>query len=300
MAVVTGSGAGLGRAYAVALAAAGAAVVVNDIDKDAADETVSAISEAGGRAVAEVVPVGDSDAAQALVDRAVGEFGQLDVMVTNAGVLRDKTLWNMSDEDFDLVIRTHLRGTFTCGRAAAIHMRERGEGGRIIVIGSPAGQFPAFGQTNYSAAKAGVVAFARNWALELKRAEITVNAVIPTAWTQMVATIPVFAPVLEMLERGEPLPRQLRRDYAIGWPEDCAPLVVFLASDAASEITGQAIGVGGDRLSLFSHPAVVEQAYRDGGWDAESIAAEWEANLAAKQQVPPSPPPKLELGAPAA
>ena len=223
VAVVTGSGRGLGRAYAVALAGAGAGVVVNDLDEAAAAETLALITDAGGRAVTEIAAVGEADSAQALVDRAKSEFGRLDVMVTNAGLLRDKVLWNMTDEDFDLVIRTHLRGTFTCARAAAIRMREQGEGGRIIVVGSPAGQFAAFGQTNYSAAKAGIVAFARNWSLELARAHITVNAIIPVAWTQMVATIPTFAPVAELLERGHSLPEPIRREHAIGMPEDCAP-----------------------------------------------------------------------------
>jgi NAD(P)-dependent dehydrogenase (short-subunit alcohol dehydrogenase family) len=106
----------------------------------------------------------------------VSEFGRLDVMVTNGGVLRDKVLCKMSDEDFDLVVHTHLRGTFTCARAAAIRMREQGGGGLIIVVGSPAGQFGNFGQSNYAAAKAGIVALARTWALELARAGITVNA----------------------------------------------------------------------------------------------------------------------------
>ena len=122
-------------------------------------------------------------------------------------MLRDRVLWKMTDEDFDLVIATHLRGTFTCARAAAIRMREQGEGGRIIVVGSPAGQRGNFGQTNYAAAKAGIAAFARTWAMELARAQITVNAVIPTAWTAMTASIPAYAPLVERVERGEPLPR---------------------------------------------------------------------------------------------
>ena len=191
VAVVTGSGRGLGRAYAIALARAGAAVVVNDVDAGAAEETVAAVAGDGGRAVAEVCAVGDTAAADALVERAVGAFGRLDVMVTNAGLLRDRVLWKMSDEDFDAVIGTHLRGTFTCARSAAIRMRAQEEGGRIIVVGSPAGQYGNFGQTNYAAAKAGVVAFARTWALELARSQITVNAIVPTAWTQMTASIPI-------------------------------------------------------------------------------------------------------------
>jgi NAD(P)-dependent dehydrogenase (short-subunit alcohol dehydrogenase family) len=295
VAVVTGSGRGLGRAYAVALAAAGAAVVVNDLDEAAAAETVAAIVSAGGRAVAEIAAVGDTAAAEALVARAVDEYGRLDVMVTNAGVLRDKVLWKMSDEDFDLVVATHLRGTFTCARAAAVRMREQGEGGRIIVVGSPAGQFGNFGQTNYAAAKAGVVAFARTWALELARAEITVNAIVPTAWTQMTASIPVYEPLVERVEAGEELPRDVRREHAIGMPEDCAPLVAYLASDAAAGITGQAIGIGGDKLTLYSHPAEAVVEFRDGGWSVEDIAEAWPESLAAAEQPSGIRLPALEL-----
>ena len=228
-AVVTGSGRGLGRAYAIALAAAGAGVVVNDVDGDAAAETVELIGAAGGKAVAEVAAVGEAEVADALVARAVEAFGRLDVMVTNAGVLRDNVLWKMPDESFDLVIRTHLRGTFTCARAAAVRMREQGEGGRIIVVGSPAGQRGNFGQTNYAAAKAGIAAFARTWAMELARSQVTVNAIIPTAWTAMTATIPIYAPLVERVERGEGLPRVVRQEHAVGMPEDCAGLVVFLS-----------------------------------------------------------------------
>ena len=134
-AVVTGAGRGLGRAYAQALARAGASVVVNDIDADAATNVASDIVTAGGVATAVPGAVGETDTAQMLVDRALERYGRLDVLVTNAGVLRDGVLWKMSDDSFDLVIKTHLRGTFTCSRAAAITMRERGDGGRIIVIG---------------------------------------------------------------------------------------------------------------------------------------------------------------------
>jgi NAD(P)-dependent dehydrogenase (short-subunit alcohol dehydrogenase family) len=216
-------------------------------------------------------------------------------MVTNAGILRDKVLWKMSDEDFDLVIETHLRGTFTCARAAAIQMREQGEGGRIIVIGSPAGQYGNFGQTNYAAAKAGIVAFARTWSMELGRANITVNAVVPTAWTQMTATIPIYAPLVERVEQGEGLPAEVRREHAIGMPEDCAGLVVFLASERAAGVTGQAIGIGGDRLSVYSHPAELAFSLRDGGWSAEEIAREWEETLAGSAQPSGLQLPELDL-----
>jgi NAD(P)-dependent dehydrogenase (short-subunit alcohol dehydrogenase family) len=201
----------------------------------------------------------------------------------------------MTDEDFDLVIETHLRGTFTCARAAAIQMREQGEGGRIIVIGSPAGQYGNFGQTNYAAAKAGIVAFARTWSMELARANVTVNAVVPTAWTQMTATIPIYAPLVERVERGEDLPAEVRREHAIGMPEDCAGLVVFLASERAAGVTGQAIGVGGDRLSLYSHPSELQFALRDRGWSADQIADEWDATMAPSAQPSGLHLPELDL-----
>ncbi len=284
VAIVTGSGQGLGRAYAVALAAAGAAVVVNDLNAEAANETADLITSAGGKAVTEIGAVGSSEVAQALVDRAVSEFGRLDILVTNAGVLRDRVLWKMTDEDFDLVIATHLRGTFTCARAAATKMREQGDGGRIIVVGSPAGEFGNFGQTNYAAAKAGIVTFARVWSLELARDRITANAVIPTAWTQMTASIPIYGPLVEAAAGGAEFPAQVRREHAIGWPEDCAPLVVFLASETASGITGQAIGIGGDRLTLYAHSSELSHEVRDGGWSVESIASTWESSFAGKSQ----------------
>lgn len=262
VAVVTGAGRGLGRAYAEALAAAGASVVVNDLA--GAEEVAAAI---GG--VAHSGAVGSAETAESLVATAVETYGRLDVMVTNAGVLRDKVLWKMTDEDFDLVVSTHLRGTFTCARAAAVRLREQGEGGRIIVVGSPAGQYGNFGQTNYAAAKAGIVAFARTWAMELARADVTVNAVVPTAWTAMTETIPIYAP---LVGRDE-FPPEVRREHALGPPEDCAPLVVYLASDASAGVTGQALGIGGDRLSLYSHPAEAWHELRDGGWTADAIAS---------------------------
>jgi NAD(P)-dependent dehydrogenase (short-subunit alcohol dehydrogenase family) len=163
-------------------------------------------------------------------------------------------------------------------------MREQDEGGRIVVVGSPAGQYGNFGQTNYAAAKAGIVAYARTWAMELARSRITVNAIVPTAWTQMTATIPIYAPLAERVEAGEPFPPQVRREHAVGMPEECAPLVVFLASEAGADVTGQAIGIGGDKLTLYSHPGEAAVAYRDGGWTAEAIAEEWTESLAASRQ----------------
>ncbi|MFN3602738.1 MAG: SDR family oxidoreductase [Dietzia sp.] len=272
VAVVTGAGQGLGRAYAVALAEAGAAVVVNDVNAESADAAVAAITGAGGRAVAEVVPVGTTESAEQLVGRAVREFGRLDVMVTNAGVLRDRVLWNMSDEDFDTVVQVHLRGTFTCVREAARHFRAQGEGGRVILAGSPAGQRGNFGQTNYAAAKAGIVAMARTWAMELAKAGVTVNAVVPNAATAMTETIPFLAPYAEQMAQGLAAPSVVRRAASFGTAEDVAGLIVYLASDAAAGVTGQAIGIGGDRLSLWSHPTEIRSAFLDGGWSADAIA----------------------------
>jgi NAD(P)-dependent dehydrogenase (short-subunit alcohol dehydrogenase family) len=272
VAIVTGSGQGLGLAYASALSAAGAAVVVTDVDEERAGAAAQQIGAAGGEATAVGVPVGDSETAEALVSAAIDTYGRLDIMVTNAGILRDRTLWNMSDDDFDAVIRVHLRGTFTCARAAAVHFREAGHGGRLILAGSPAGQRGNFGQTNYAAAKAGIAAMARTWAMELARAEVMVNAVVPNAVTAMTSTVPFLAPYAEMVEKGEPIPSVVRRAISFGTPEDCAGLVVFLASDQSAGITGQCIGIGGDRLSLWSHPAEVRSAFKDGGWDADAIA----------------------------
>jgi 3-oxoacyl-[acyl-carrier protein] reductase len=284
VAIVTGSGRSLGRAYALALAEAGAAVVVNDVDPDSAAQTVEDIRSAGGRATAVIAPVGPAETAEALVAAAKDEFGRLDVLVANAGVLRDKVLWKMSDDDFDLVVDTHLRGSFTCGRAAAIAMREQGEGGRIILIGSPAGQYGSFGQTNYAAVKAGLVAMARTWSLELARAGITANAVIPTALSPMTATIPAYTQVYEDYLAGAGIPDLYRRDHALGTPEDVAPLIVWLASADAAEVTGQAIGIGGDRLTLYSHPAALSTVDEPGGWSAEGIGNAWREQLAALAQ----------------
>jgi NAD(P)-dependent dehydrogenase (short-subunit alcohol dehydrogenase family) len=279
VAVVTGSGRGLGRAYAKAIAAAGGAVVVNDVDAEAASSVVAEIEAAGGQAAAVVAPVGPTATADELVGTAVERFGRLDAMVTNAGVLRDRSIGKMSDEDFDVVVETHLRGTFSGARAALARFKEQGEGGRLVLVGSPAGQRASFGQTNYSAVKAGIVGMTRTLAVEAARANVTVNALIPVALTRMVATIPAFAEAVAAVDRGEPVPDDLR-ERGIGTADDVAPLVVYLLSDAAAGVTGQAIGIGGDRISLWSHPAVAAEASRPGGWTPEAIAEMFPAELA--------------------
>ncbi|MBY0690337.1 SDR family oxidoreductase [Microbacterium marinilacus] len=295
VAIVTGAGRSLGRSYALALADAGAAVVVNDVDAESAERVVAEIAERGGRAAAAPGAVGPADTADALVAAALERFGRLDVLVANAGVLRDRVLWKMGDDDFDLVVETHLRGTFTTVRAAARAMRAQGEGGRLILIGSPAGQFGSFGQTNYAAVKAGIVAMTRTWSLELARDRITANAVIPTALSPMTATIPAYAEVWERFQAGEPVPHEFRHDHALGGPEDVSPLVVWLASAASDEVTGQAIGIGGDRLTLYSHPDVLDTDYADGGWTAAAIDASWRERFASRAQL--SGPPSRRGGA---
>ncbi|MGC5617218.1 SDR family oxidoreductase [Georgenia sp. Z1491] len=279
VAIVTGSGRGLGLAYAQELARLGAAVVVNDVDEQVADDAARSITDAGGRAVAVVAPVGPSETADRLVSAAVETFGRLDVLVTNAGVLRDAVLWKMTDEDFDTVIDVHLRGTFTCVRAAATHMRSAGEGGRIIAIGSPTGQRGNFGQTNYAAAKAGIVGMVRTWAMELKRAEITVNAVVPVAATAMTETVPFFKEFVDAAQAGEPMPPFARQVLGFGTAADVAGVVAYLASDAAAGVTGQAVGVGGDRLALWTHPTESVVALTEGGWSYEHLAETAEALL---------------------
>jgi NAD(P)-dependent dehydrogenase (short-subunit alcohol dehydrogenase family) len=284
VAIVTGSGQGLGLAYAQELARQGASVVINDVNAEVANAAVESITHAGGKAVAVVAPVGPTETAKTLVKTAVDTFGRLDILVTNAGVLRDTVLWKMSDEDFDLVINVHLRGTFTCVREAATYMRESEIPGRIIAIGSPTGQRGNFGQTNYSAAKAGIVGMVRTWALELKKAGITANAVIPVAATAMTATVPYFAAAVEADLAGEPMPDFFRKEIGFGSARDVTGLVAFLASDAAANITGQAIGVGGDRLPVWTHPEAVVTEYKDGGWSSDDLAAEFAGPLAGSLQ----------------
>ncbi|MFW0775200.1 SDR family NAD(P)-dependent oxidoreductase [Paenarthrobacter nitroguajacolicus] len=271
VAIVTGSGQGLGLAYARELARHGAAVVINDVNAQTAAEAVAQIEADGGRGVAVVVPVGSTDAAKALVTGAVEAFGRLDIMVTNAGILRDKSLLKMTDEDFDLVINVHLKGTFTCVREAFAYFKENNIAGRIITIGSPTGQRGNFGQTNYAAAKAGIVGMVRTWALEMKKAGVTVNSVIPVAATAMTKTVPYFRKAVEAEERGEAMPSFFRHDLGFGTADDVAGLIAFLASDAAAGITGQAIGAGGDRLQVWTHPTAASTEFREGGWSYEAL-----------------------------
>ena len=274
VAIVTGSGAGLGLAYAQELARQGAKVVMNDVDEAVTNTAVESITSTGGTAIGVTAPVGSTETAEQLVKAAVESFGTLDILVNNAGILRDRSLLKMSDDDFDAVINVHLRGTFTCVRAAYAYFKEHDIKGRIIAIGSPTGQRGNFGQTNYAAAKAGIVGMVRTWALEMQRAGVTVNAVIPVAATAMTETVPYFSAAIEADKAGEPMPEFFRKELGFGTAADVAGLIAFLSSDEAANISGQAIGVGGDRLQVWAHPEPVATEYREGGWTYEAMQSE--------------------------
>lgn len=270
VAVVTGAGGGIGREHALALAREGARVVVNDLGSnrhgggrgaDMADGVVAEIKAAGGDAVANYDSVASREGADGLVWTALNRYGRVDVLVNNAGILRDRTLLNMSDEDLDRVLDVHLRGTFFMMQAAARIMKVQGQGGRIVNTTSLSGMLGNFGQANYAAAKAGIYGLTRVGALELQRARITVNAIAPVALTRMTSDIAMMKGATE-------------RDLG---PQHVAPVVVFLASDLAAEITGQVVGVQGRKLFVYrveTSPGV-ERDEADGLWTAESIASKW-------------------------
>jgi NAD(P)-dependent dehydrogenase (short-subunit alcohol dehydrogenase family) len=228
VAVVTGAGRGIGREFALALAREGAAVVVNDIGvglrgdetgEDPAAEVCAEIKSSGGRAVPAHDSVSDYDAAGRIIQTAIDNFGQIDILVNNAGIVRDRTLVKMGPEDFDAVIATHLKGTFNCAQHAVGPMKEAGYG-RIINITSSAGLRGNFGQTNYAAAKAGIMGMTFVWAMELGRSGITANAMAPAGATRMTANL---------YAEGEEPPATLD-------PSLNAPMVVYLASERASAV----------------------------------------------------------------
>ena len=279
-AVVTGAGRGIGRAIAELLAAEGAAVVVNDVGSEVdgrgagtnvADEVVAAIRERAGRAVASHESVADYAAAERIVAAAVREFGAIDVLVNNAGILRDRMLFNMSEEEWDAVIAVHLKGTFNCTRHAAVHMRQQRRG-RIISISSTSGVYGNSGQANYGAAKDGIAGFTRVVSRDLGRYGITVNAVCPGALTRMSQTVPQSARRTRnergletgFEERGFPL-----RNFG---PENVAPWVVYLATDAARDVNGQTFLVMAGLVALLGYPAPIRTIQKDGRWTPEEIA----------------------------
>jgi len=280
VAIVTGAGRGVGRAVALDLAREGAKVVVNDAgvglqggatDERPADEVVNEIRAAGGSAIASYDSVAGFASAERMVRAAVDAFGALDILVNNAGIIRDSTLLKMSEDDFDAVIAVHLKGTFNTCRHAAPVMRERGYG-RIVNMTSAAGLKGNFGQTNYSAAKAGIVGMTMTMALELGKYGITVNAFAPRATTRMTAAIPsTHDPVKS---RGEETS-----------PEHNAPFVSFLASEAAAGITGQVFGKGAPAPSrygflIFGYSRSLAEMVRDRPWTGGDVAEAFGATLA--------------------
>ncbi len=243
VALVTGAGGGLGRAHALLLAQEGASVVVNDLGgardgtgagRGMADQVVDEIRGAGGRAVADYGSVSDADAAQAMVRRAVDEFGKLDIAINNAGILRDKSFKNMTNDMWDIVLDVHLRGTYLVTKAAYDQMLEQESGGRIIMTSSTSGLLGNFGQTNYGAAKAGMAGFMRCLALEGAKYGVTVNLLAPAAWSRLTEDIMPEA-------TAEPLA-----------PEKVSPAVVWLCTDDAADITGRIFAVGGNVVTLLS------------------------------------------------
>jgi NAD(P)-dependent dehydrogenase (short-subunit alcohol dehydrogenase family) len=240
--VVTGAGQGLGRAHALAFGRAGYGVVVNDVGP-AADAVVAEITAAGGAAVACVGDVSEWAFGERLVATAVEVFGRLDALVNNAGIVRDRMLANVSEAEWDDVLRINLKGHFVPLRHAAAHWRDRAKAGqpvaaRVVNTSSGAGLMGNVGQANYAAAKAGVAAMTIVAAAELGRYGVTVNAIAPTARTPM--TEVVFAETLKAPEHG----------FDTGAPENVSPLVVWLASEEAGDVTGRMFEVGGGQVSV--------------------------------------------------
>ncbi len=245
--VVTGAGAGIGRAIAIAFASEGASVVVNDVNPDAAAAVAAEISDLGATALTHHEPIGSVAAADSLLAASMEALGGADVLVNNAGILRDKMLHNMSEEDFDAVINVHLKGTWACGRTFVRHWRElakkEAEEGtprhrKIINVTSASGLLGAVGQSNYAAAKMGIVGLTKTWAKELGRLSINVNAIAPAALTAMTE------PLIQDAEAAKPrLARFALGRY--GAPEEIAPAFVYLAADESNYVTGQVLCVDG-------------------------------------------------------
>jgi NAD(P)-dependent dehydrogenase (short-subunit alcohol dehydrogenase family) len=271
IAIVTGAGRGIGRAHSLALAAAGAKVVVNDLggslagegaDLSPAEQVVAEIAAAGGEAVADGENVADFEGARRLVAHAVAAFGGLDIVINNAGILRDRMLVNMSEEEWDAVIAVHLKGHFAVTRHAAEHWRERSKAGeqlhaRVINTSSPSGVFGNVGQTNYGAAKAGIAGFTIIAAQELARYGVTVNCLAPNARTRMTEE------TFEMGDRPEgfdPLD-----------PANMSPIVIALCADDAQEITGQVFHIWGGAVNALQGWTGGELFQRGEGWDAAAL-----------------------------
>ncbi|GAU67496.1 putative oxidoreductase [Streptomyces sp. NBRC 110611] len=262
---VTGAGRGIGRAVALACAAHGAKVVVNDYgvaldgsepSSEVADSVVTEIEAAGGVATAVADDVSTMAGGRRIVDTALAQYGRIDGVVCVAGILRERMLFNMTEEEWDPVVATHLKGTFTVFRAAAAVMRRQRSG---TLVGFTSGSHQgSVAQANYAAAKGGVISLVRSAALGLHKYGVTANAVAPVAHTRMSAKVP-----MELTEIGE--------------PEDVAAFVVYLLSERAREVTGQVYTVAGPKIAVWAQPAELRAVYADayaegGGWTPEKVA----------------------------
>ena len=268
--VVTGAGGGIGREIALAMAAEGARVVVNDIgasvggqghDAGPARRVVDEIRAAGGQAVANTDSVSDGASAARIVGTAIDAWGRVDVVVNNAGILRDRYFHKMSAEEFDSVIQVHLYGSFHVSRAAAPHFKEQ-ESGCYLHMTSTSGLVGNFGQANYAAAKLGIAAMSKSIALDMHKFNVRSNCISPFAWSRMIGSIPTDTP--EQQARVEKLKKL---DTA-----QIAPMAAFLASDAAAEVTSQIFAVRGNEIFLMSQPRPVRGMHTAEGWTPETIA----------------------------
>jgi len=270
VALVTGAGRGLGRAISKGLAAQGAAVLVNDLGvtlagekepSSPADQVVAEIKAGGGKAAVNYGSVSKWSDAEGMVNQAIKDFGKLDILVNVAGILRDRMIFNMAEEEWDAVLNAHLKGTFNCSRFASVHMRER-KHGRIINISSAAA-LGSPGQPNYAAAKAGILGLTFSCANALGKYGITCNAIMPQAATRMTDLVP--------RDRGINIPTS---DTAAGTPSDpanVAPIIIYLASDEAAEINGQIFGSEGYRLLRYRHIFWDKVVYNNGPWDIDEL-----------------------------
>jgi len=278
VAIVTGAGRGIGRGIALLLAEEGAAVVVNDLggnvdgsgaDATPAQEVVDTIKARGGRAIANADSVADFKAAQNIIQTAVKEMGRVDILVNVAGILRDRMVFNLSEDDWDSVIKVHLKGTWNTCRHASALMREQ-KFGRIVNFSSTSGLYGNSGQANYGAAKDGIAGLTRVISRELGKYGVTVNAIAPVAATRMTATVGQAARDARAkrgITAGAPA-MQLRME-----PEDVAPMVVYLTTDAAKNINGQTFLIRGGVISLLNYPAPARTITKRGRWTPQEIAA---------------------------
>ena len=269
--VVTGAGRGIGRDIALMMAQEGAKVVVNDLGGSAsgegedigpAAEVVAEIEKAGGEAVANGDSVAEWDAAHSIVQTALDNFGRIDAVVNNAGILRDRIFHKMSEEEFDAVINVHLRGAFNVSRAAANHFRDQ-RSGKFVHMTSTSGLIGNYGQVNYAAAKLGIAAMSKCIALDMSRYNAQSNCISPFAWSRMIGTIPTNTP--EEKARVEKIKTMTTAKIA--------PMAVFLASDAADEVTGQIFGVRKNEIFLMSQPRPIRSIHQGDGWTAQDIAS---------------------------